>query len=137
MLRRTKFCRPAAPQDFITRPRLDQMLSQGLSRPLTLISAPAGYGKTMLMSSFLQGYALPWVWLSLDAQDNDLRLFLDYLLGALDSLSPGALRGTQSLLAGNDLPAATVIVDSLLNELAELACEFCLVLDDLQDRRCV
>ena len=133
MLRRTKFCRPAAPQDFITRPRLDQMLSQGLSRPLTLISAPAGYGKTMLMSSFLQGYALPWVWLSLDAQDNDLRLFLDYLLGALESLSPGALRGTQSLLAGNDLPAATVIVDSLLNELAELACEFCLVLDDLQE----
>jgi LuxR family maltose regulon positive regulatory protein len=87
----------------------------------------------MLMSSFLQGCAFPWVWLALDEHDNDLRLFLDYLLGALDSLSPGALRGTQSLLAGNNLPAATVIVDSLINELDELACEFCLVLDDLQE----
>ena len=54
-------------------------------------------------------------------------------MAALDSLSPGALRGTQSLLAASNLPAATVIVDSLINELDELACEFCLVLDDLQD----
>ena len=132
LLRRTKFSRPTAPQDFITAPASTRCSVKDCAA-LTLISAPAGYGKTMLMSSFLQGCALPWVWLSLDEHDNDLRLFLDYLLGALDSLSPGTLRGTQSLLAGNNLPAATVIVDSLLNELAELACEFCLVLDDLQE----
>lgn len=108
------------------------MLSQGLSRPLTLISAPAGYGKTVLASSFLQNCGLPWVWLSLDDHDNDLRLFLEYLVAALSSLSPGALRETQSLLAANSLPSVTVIADTLLNELDELACEFCLVLDDLQ-----
>jgi len=59
-------------------------------------------------------------------------LFLEYLVAALGSLSPGALRETQSLLAGTNLPPITVIADSLLNELDELACEFCLVLDDLQ-----
>jgi LuxR family maltose regulon positive regulatory protein len=123
------------PQDLVIRPRLNHMLSQGLSCPLTLISAPPGYGKTVLMSSFLQGHTLPWVWLSLDEQDNDLHLFLDYFVAALDTLSPGALRQTQSLLAGHNLPPVTVIADSLLNELDELATrqnsEFCLVLDDL------
>jgi len=103
-----------------------------MGRPLTLISAPAGYGKTVLMSSFLQDCGLPWVWLSLDEHDNDLRLFLEYLVAALGSLSPGALRETLSLLTGTNLPSITVIADSLLNELDELACEFCLVLDDLQ-----
>jgi LuxR family maltose regulon positive regulatory protein len=132
LLRQTKFCCPSAPQDFIIRPRLDQMLSQGLSRPLTLISAPAGYGKTMLVSSFLQSCGAPWAWLSLDAHDNDLHPFLDYFVAALHSLSPGALRETRSLLTGNNLPSVTVIVDYLLNELDELGCEFCLILDDLQ-----
>jgi LuxR family transcriptional regulator, maltose regulon positive regulatory protein len=91
-LRRTKFCRPATPQDFILRPRLNQLLAQGLSSPLTLISAPAGYGKTVLVSSFLEGCGLPWAWLSLDEYDNDLHLFLDYFVAAFDALSPGALR---------------------------------------------
>ncbi len=108
------------------------MLSQGMSHPLTLISAPAGYGKTVLTSSFLQSCGLPWVWLSLDEHDNDLHLFLEYLVAALDSHFSGALRETQSLLAGTNLPPITVIADTLLNELDELAREFCLVLDDLQ-----
>ena len=77
MLRRTKFFRPAAPQDLVVRPRLIDKLNDGLRRPLTLVAAPAGYGKTMLASSFLQNCALPWAWLSLDEHDNDLRLFLE------------------------------------------------------------
>jgi LuxR family maltose regulon positive regulatory protein len=131
-LRRTKFFRPATPQDFIVRPRLNQLLAQGVSYPLTLISAPAGFGKTMLVSSFLQNCGLPWVWLSLDDYDNDLQVFLDCFGAALAGLSPGALLGTRSLLAGNDLPPLAAVADSLLNELDELGCEFCLILDDLQ-----
>ena len=106
-------------------------LSQGSNCPLTLVCAPAGYGKSLLMSSFLQSCALPWAWLSLDESDNDLRLFLDYFVAALGSLFPGALRSTQLLLAGTSLPPVSVIADGLINELAELDSAFILALDDL------
>jgi LuxR family maltose regulon positive regulatory protein len=135
VLRRTKFYRPAAPQDLVIRPRLLDKLSQGLSRPLTLVSAPAGYGKTILVSSFLEACALPWTWLSLDKNDNDLRLFLDYLLAALDNLFPGALHHTQFLLAGPTLPPTALIADNLIDELARLEREFILVLDDVHEVR--
>ena len=119
------------PKDFVTRTCLLDSLSQGLNRPLTLVCAPAGYGKTLLVSSFLQSCALPSAWLSLDESDNDLRLFLEYFLAALDPLFPGALRSTQLLLAGTSLPPVSVIADSLIDELAELDSEFILALDDV------
>ena len=131
MLRRTKFHRPSVPQDHLVRSRLFDNISQGLSRPLSLISAPAGYGKTVLASSFLQTCPLPSAWLSLDEQDDDLRVFLEYVLAALDAVFPGSLRRTQSDLAGTSLPPVSVIADRLINELAELEREFILVLDDV------
>ncbi len=135
MLRRTKFYRPATPQDLVIRPRLLDKLSQGVSRPLTLVCAPAGYGKTILVSSFLETCALPWAWLSLDENDNDLRLFLDYLLTALDNLFPGSLHRTQLLLAGPTLPPTALIADNLIDDLAELERAFILVLDDVHGIR--
>lgn len=131
MLRRTKFFRPAVPQDLVIRSRLLDKLSQALRHPLTLISAPAGYGKSVMASSFLQTCSLPSAWLSLDAQDDELRIFLDYVLSALDALFPGLLRHTQSLLAGTSLPPVAVITDSLIDELAALDREFILALDDV------
>lgn len=133
MLLRTKFYRPSVPQDLVVRPRLIDKMNQGLNQPLTLICAPAGYGKTMLVSSFLQTCVLPWAWLSLDENDNDLRVFLDYLLSALDSVFPGALHRTRQFLSGTTLPQVSVIADSLINELAELERESILVLDDVHD----
>jgi len=135
MLRPTKFYRPAVPQDLVVRSRLLDMISQGLSRPLTLVCAPAGYGKTILVSSFLETCALPWAWLSLDENDNDLRLFLDYLLTALDTLFPGSLHHTQLLLTGPTLPPTALIADNLINELAKLERAFVLVLDDVHEVR--
>ncbi|MBP8294087.1 MAG: hypothetical protein KAX65_15030, partial [Caldilineaceae bacterium] len=134
-MRRTKFYRPATPQDLVIRPRLLDKLSQGVSHPLTLVCAPAGYGKTILVSSFLETCALPWAWLSLDENDNDLRLFLDYLLTALDNLFPGSLHSTQLLLAGPTLPPTALIADNLVNDLAELERAFILVLDDVHGIR--
>ncbi|MBP8293912.1 MAG: hypothetical protein KAX65_14135, partial [Caldilineaceae bacterium] len=134
-MRRTKFYRPATPQDLVIRPRLFDKLSQGLTRPLTLVSAPAGYGKTILVSSFLETCALPWAWLSLDENDNDLRLFLDYLLTALDNLFSGSLHRTRLLLAGPTLPPTALIADNLIDELAELERAFILVLDDVHGIR--
>ncbi len=131
VLLRTKFYRPSLPQDLLVRPRLIDQLNQALRHPLILISAPAGYGKSVLASSFLQTCPLPSAWLSLDEQDADLRLFLDYVLTALDALFAGSLRHTQSLLAGTSLPPVAIIADSLVNELAELESEFILVLEDV------
>ena len=131
MLRRTKLLRPAVPHDLVMRSRLFDRLNEGLSRPLTLISAPAGYGKTMLASSFVQRSALPWAWLSLDEQDNDLGLFVQYVLAAIDTVFPGALTRTQRFVGGSTLPPVSAIADSLINDIADVECEFIFVLDDV------
>lgn len=135
MLLRTKLFRPSPPQDYVVRPRLVEALNEGLGRPLTLICAPAGYGKTSLASAFLATCPLPSAWVSLDEGDNDLRLFLEYVLAALDGAYPQAVQGTQSLLAGAVLPRVAVIANSLVNELAELQQPLILALDDVNDIR--
>lgn len=135
MLLRTKLFRPSPPQDYVVRPRLVEALNDGLGRPLTLICAPAGYGKTSLASAFLATCPLPSAWVSLDEGDNDLRLFLEYVLAAIDSACPQAVRGTQLLLAGAVLPPVAVIANSLISELAELQQPLILALDDVQDIR--
>ena len=126
----TKLRRPASPGDLVHRPRLLDGVNRGLSQPLTLISAPAGYGKTVLASSVLDSSPLPHTWLSLDRQDNDLRVFLEYVLEAIESVFPQALQRTRSILSASTLPPAKVMATSLINELLELDREFVLVLDD-------
>lgn len=83
----TKFYFPPARSSFVSRPRLVEKLEHGLSGPLTLISAPAGYGKTTLMSEWRNGIGreYPLAWLSLDANDNDLARFISYFTFALAS----------------------------------------------------
>ena len=131
MLLRTKLFRPPIPRDYLARPRLLAKIEQGRSCPLTLVSAPAGYGKTVLVSSFLETCPLPHGWLSLDESDNDFGLFLAYLLATIDAIFPGALRRTQLLLNTANLPPVSAVADSLISELAELESDFILVLDDL------
>ncbi len=135
MLLRTKLFRPSPPQDYVVRPRLVDALNDGLGRPLTLICAPAGYGKTSLASAFLATYPLPSAWVSLDEGDNDLRLFLEHVLAAIDGACPQTVQGTQLLLAGAILPRVAIITGSLINELADLEQRLILALDDVQDIR--
>jgi LuxR family maltose regulon positive regulatory protein len=71
---------------------------------LTLISAPAGYGKNTLASCWLAARDCPGAWLSLDERDNDLRLFLTYFLEAIRTLFPAALQETRALLKSNSQP---------------------------------
>ncbi len=119
----------------MVRPRLVAALNDGLGRPLTLICAPAGYGKTSLASAFLATCPLPSAWVSLDEGDNDLRLFLEHVLAAIDGACPQAVQGTQLLLAGAVLPRAAIIANSLINELVELQQPLILTLDNVQDIR--
>jgi LuxR family maltose regulon positive regulatory protein len=129
-LLRTKFHRPSLPRDLVDRPRLIDQLNRGLDRPLTLVAAPAGYGKSILVSSWLNVCARPSAWLSLDETIDDLGVFLAHFVAAIQTVYPSALQRTQTLLAAISLPPPGVLTGSLINELDEIERDFVLVLDD-------
>ncbi|MCU0501912.1 MAG: hypothetical protein MUC51_09125, partial [Anaerolineae bacterium] len=130
VLLRTKFHKPRVLADLIDRLSLKARLDSGWDRSLILVAAPAGFGKSTLLSAWLDACACPNAWLSLDEHDNDPGVFLAYFLGAVRTIFPNALAATHALLSGVSLPPLTVIVRSLLNDLDELGRDFILVLDD-------
>jgi LuxR family maltose regulon positive regulatory protein len=105
-------------------------LNQHLHRPLALVSAPAGYGKSTLVSCWLETCDVPSAWVSLDEVDNDLGLFLSYFVSAIQRIFPATCGATLSLLNLAHLPPASVVVRSLVNELDQIEKEFILALDD-------
>jgi len=127
---RTKLHRPVVDKNHVHRERLLTRLDQHRDRPLTLVSAPAGYGKSVLISCWLASCDDPGAWLSLDKDDNDLRTFLSYFIAAIRTLFPKACPKTQALLGALDLPPIKVLSTSLLNELDRIEQSCILVLDD-------
>lgn len=130
-LRRTKLHRPRTTTDLIQRPDLNALLNGSLDRPLILVAAPAGFGKTTLVSAWLETAAVPHAWLSLDAGDNNLGVFLAYFLSAIQSIFPHSMAKTRASLTGINLPPVDVMAASLINEMDALDRDFVLVLDDL------
>ena len=130
----TKFHIPPMRSDGITRPRLLERMTAGLrgNRKLTLVSAPAGYGKTTVVAEWLHflrnGQRV--VWLSLDEADNEPVRFLLYFIVALRSGDESLGQSAQSLLSVPQISSPTIILDELLNELAALETQICLVMDD-------
>jgi LuxR family maltose regulon positive regulatory protein len=127
---RTKLHRPPVAADHLHRQHLLERLEKNVGRPLTLVSAPAGYGKTTLMSCWLESCDVPSAWVSLDENDNELRMFLAYFLAAVQSIFPGAARETLAMLNAPELPSLRVLALSLINELDQIEKNFILVLDD-------
>ena len=84
----TKLYIPRLRPNVVSRPRLLELLNEGLHRKLTLIAAPAGFGKTTLVSEWVEGIERPTAWLSLDEGDNDPTRFLTYLVAALQTIAP-------------------------------------------------
>src|SRR5512146_1212843 len=82
----TKLNIPLSRETLVARPRLAAMLSSAQAQGFTLVSAPAGYGKTTLVSSWLRETQIPTAWLSLEESDNDPIRFLQYLLTALQKI---------------------------------------------------
>lgn len=78
----TKLHRPMVPADFLCRLRLHVILDQTLNTPLALVSAPAGYGKSLLVSHWIESQHVPCAWLSLDDSDSAVEVFTEYLLAA-------------------------------------------------------
>jgi len=129
-LLRIKLRRPRPPRALVSRQKLIDKLNKGLTRPLTMISAPAGYGKSALMSSWLEAAGCPSAWLSLDERDNNLRTFGAYLLGAIRTLFPEVGQETQSMLQSKHLPTPHAIAHSLIKDLDCFDAPFILALDD-------
>lgn len=126
----TKLYKPRALESWVTRPRLLQALDGGLSRKLILVNAPAGYGKTTLLTQWLGAQSVPAAWLSLDAADNDISIFLSYFAQAIRTIYPEAMQLTATLLSAVQLPPIDVLTTTVINELDALPNEIILVLDD-------
>jgi LuxR family maltose regulon positive regulatory protein len=129
----TKLYRPRVTDDLVARPRLFEKLDCSSGNPLTLVAAPAGYGKSTLLASWLEGVDCPNAWISLDEQDNNLSEFLSYFLTAINRLFPDSLNDTFALLALQELPPIHDLVSVLLNELTSIKQNFILVLDDFHN----
>jgi LuxR family transcriptional regulator, maltose regulon positive regulatory protein len=129
----TKLYLPPRHPRLVARPRLLALLSEGLTRPLTLVSAPAGFGKTTLLSEWHHSpagrdYQIAWV--TLDQDDNDVPHFLLYLTAALGTLKKGAGESALAALQSRQPAAVTAIVAELINDLNSISNPFALVLDD-------
>ena len=126
----TKLHRPVTAAPLVPRPRLLEELTNGLSKRLTLISAPAGYGKTTAVNQWLDTVNLPAAWISLDEHDSDLATFLSYVLGAIRSVYPDADCSSEVLLRAPVLPSPDRLADYVLHDLISLPGPVILVLDD-------
>src|SRR5947209_17376996 len=94
----TKLYLPPPRPTVVLRPRLIARLNEGLHRKLTLIAAPAGFGKTTLLSEWVAACERPAAWLSLDQADNDLTRFLAYLVAALQTIAATTGEGVLRIL---------------------------------------
>src|SRR6478752_2921132 len=108
----TKLHVPRWRRSLVARPRLGERLSRGAESALTLVSAPAGFGKTTLLAEWLAVAAADGrsvAWLSLDQGDNDPALFWTYLVAALNTGVPGAGTGALSLLQSPQPPSEAIL----------------------------
>lgn len=121
---------PAPRSKTVLRRRLTERLDRGLNRKLTLISAPAGYGKTTLVCEWLADCGRPAAWLSLEQGDNELTRFLTYMITALQTIAEHIGEGALSVLQSPQLSATELVLTALLRELAAIPAPFILVLDD-------
>lgn len=131
-LLRTKLDAPQLRTARVERRRLIKLMSQGVSRGLTVVSAPAGFGKSTLISQWASRASMPVAWLSLDSGDNDLHRFLLYCAGALNAAKAGLGEAAAALLETMPPAPAQAVVTSLINAIDSAGADIALVLDDYQ-----
>jgi LuxR family maltose regulon positive regulatory protein len=129
---RTKLHTPPLRREIVARPGLIERLNAGADGKLTLLSAPAGFGKTTLLSEWIGQLDRPVAWLSLDEDDNDTTLFLSYAIAALQTLDDTVAEGVLSALQSHPPPPAEAVLTSLINETAAIPGGVIFVLDDYQ-----
>ena len=125
----TKLYIPPVRPELVPRPHLIDRLNAGLDRKLTVISAPAGFGKTTLLSEWASSCRRPVAWVSLDEADNDPVRFLGYLVAALQTVEQGVGEGAPSALQSRHMKLESVLT-ALVNDLAAVPSPLVCVLDD-------
>ncbi len=136
-LLKTKLFIPRLPPAMVSRPRLVTLLNEGVKHPLTILTAPAGFGKSTLLAEWVAQSKLPVAWIGLDRQDNDPFRLLAYLLAAMRGVLPDPSAGAEALEllhSPSALPAAAIL-SSFINDLTRLAEPVALVLDDYHNLR--
>ncbi len=129
----TKLYKPPARPELVLRPRLLTVLDQALHAPLTLISAPAGFGKTTLITNWIQQQSdtsISFAWLSLDESDNDPVRFLSYVVAALQTAVSNLPNDSLLMLQNRPSVSMEVVLTQLLNEVTAVSHPIMLVLDD-------
>ena len=126
----TKLYAPPHRPGLVLRSRLIDKMNEGLHRRLTLISAPAGFGKTTLASEWIADGKRPSVWLSLDEGDSDVARFLSYLIASLQTMRADIGAKTLAVLQAPQQPQIELVLTSLINEITTAPVDFILVLDD-------
>ena len=126
----TKIYIPRARENLVVRRRLTDRLNAGLDKKLTLISAPAGFGKTTLLSEWIPRSPRCVTWLSLDETDNDPTQFWTYFIASLQMLRPSLGASASNLLQSPQSPPITSTLITLINDLTSFPDNFAIVLDD-------
>jgi LuxR family maltose regulon positive regulatory protein len=130
VLLKTKLYRPLVRSELVIRPHLMRRLDEGFNGKLTVVSAPAGYGKTTVVSAWASECKCPVAWLSLDVEDNDPVGFLTYMIAAVQTIKPNLGQEMLRVLQSAQPPAIINLLPALINELDDIQARFALVLDD-------
>jgi LuxR family transcriptional regulator, maltose regulon positive regulatory protein len=127
----TKLRQPRPRHQLVRRNVLIERLNQATASTLTLVSAPAGFGKTTLLADWLASTNIPVAWLSLDAQDDEPLRFFTYFIAALQTLHPSVGKAALTLLHGSSPSQFQTVIVLLANDLlTNFTGDFVLVLDD-------
>jgi LuxR family transcriptional regulator, maltose regulon positive regulatory protein len=126
----TKLHIPPAGNNIVHRSELFEKLNTGLSRKLILISAPAGFGKTTIISDWIDQFKIPAAWFSLDNGDNDPAVFLSYIISGIQSIQKEFGLSALKLLNSPNTPSFESVTSLLINEILNINQNFILVLDD-------
>lgn len=134
-LLRSKTSLPPILTHYLARQRLVDQLNHGIGSRLILLSAPAGYGKTTLLSAWAAGSGLPVAWLTLDSGDNDLSRFFTYFIAAHTAIDPGRsqeISKTLEMLASSQSLSPEEWVSIVIEQLEEFPGEFIIIMEDYQ-----
>ncbi len=126
----TKLYIPPQPSDLVPRPHLFKRLDDGLTRKLTLVSAPTGFGKSTLVTGWLSERDQPAAWLSLDPGDNDPVRFWTYLIGAIQTIHQEMGVEARQIVSATQLRSIEPAAVSLINDISQFAHDLIVILDD-------
>jgi LuxR family transcriptional regulator, maltose regulon positive regulatory protein len=130
LLSSTKLTKPALIGKYVPRQKLLDYLNASCQLPLILVSAPAGYGKSVLINSYLETNNWPSVWISLDENDDDLYIFSRYFLTAIQTLFPDSCRKMEDAIGSASFPPTEVLATIMEDDINAIERDFFLVLDD-------